>query len=303
MKHFTCSLLSALAIIHQYQCNAQAPVHVSATDDDEQPNATTTTTTPDCNQDITITTDSDGSMQSMIRVLPFFLLAIIFFCCSWWCGVFSFTRQEEQNSQNSTTSNEERRAHLESLLIVEKVTKLPSIKQLKLSLLEMAEEGTAVTECGDCGNDSDTTHSAVSVSLGEERTIQKTKDIITHGETMIPYSRNMNSQLLIHDLDSHQVSTKGNEASDSKRLVHLSSGESHGTVCKDESAYCKDINRKPSSCDICLGDYEIGDEICISPNKECIHRFHKDCCLDWLMKSTKCPECRREYLPNSCSRV
>jgi hypothetical protein len=33
------------------------------------------------------------------------------------------------------------------------------------------------------------------------------------------------------------------------------------------------------------------------------YHFHKDCCLDWLMKSTKCPECRREYVPNDCSKI
>lgn len=49
-------------------------------------------------------------------------------------------------------------------------------------------------------------------------------------------------------------------------------------------------------CDICLTDYEVGDQVCFSPNDDCIHAFHKDCILDWTMRNPNCPVCRRNYI-------
>jgi len=50
------------------------------------------------------------------------------------------------------------------------------------------------------------------------------------------------------------------------------------------------------SCDICLCNYELGEEICLSPNKECWHVFHKECIIDWLTTRPNCPICRRIYV-------
>jgi hypothetical protein len=43
-------------------------------------------------------------------------------------------------------------------------------------------------------------------------------------------------------------------------------------------------------------DYQVGEQVCWSPNDECVHCFHKDCMLDWLLQNPKCPVCRRNYL-------
>ena len=54
----------------------------------------------------------------------------------------------------------------------------------------------------------------------------------------------------------------------------------------------------PNCCAICLGDYDVGDEVVWSSNQECPHAFHKDCVLDWLIKmqpETPCPCCRQEF--------
>jgi hypothetical protein len=55
-------------------------------------------------------------------------------------------------------------------------------------------------------------------------------------------------------------------------------------------------HENPSSCDVCLTEYEIGEEVCRSPNEDCHHVFHKECIVDWLMTRPTCPCCRRYYL-------
>jgi len=50
------------------------------------------------------------------------------------------------------------------------------------------------------------------------------------------------------------------------------------------------------SCSICLGDFEIGEEVGCSHNGECTHVFHKECIVDWLLIRNQCPVCRRDFM-------
>jgi len=52
----------------------------------------------------------------------------------------------------------------------------------------------------------------------------------------------------------------------------------------------------PTTCDICLMDYEVGEDVAWSRNDQCIHAFHKECITDWLLRNPKCPLCRNEYI-------
>ena len=54
----------------------------------------------------------------------------------------------------------------------------------------------------------------------------------------------------------------------------------------------------PNCCAICLSDYRVGDVVTWSSNPKCIHAFHRDCVVDWLIKmqpETPCPCCRQEF--------
>jgi len=51
-----------------------------------------------------------------------------------------------------------------------------------------------------------------------------------------------------------------------------------------------------NSCDICLSNYVVNEEVCLSRNKECRHTFHKICMVDWLMKTPNCPICKKFFL-------
>lgn len=50
------------------------------------------------------------------------------------------------------------------------------------------------------------------------------------------------------------------------------------------------------TCPICLCEYENGESICWSHNKQCAHHFHAQCGIAWLAKHTECPICRANYL-------
>ena len=50
------------------------------------------------------------------------------------------------------------------------------------------------------------------------------------------------------------------------------------------------------TCEICLDDVVIGEELARSPNKNCIHEFHTNCIQQALHRQSTCPCCRREYL-------
>jgi hypothetical protein len=41
-------------------------------------------------------------------------------------------------------------------------------------------------------------------------------------------------------------------------------------------------------CSVCLGEYELGQELRTLP---CAHHFHQPCLDEWLTKSTSCPLC------------
>jgi len=51
-----------------------------------------------------------------------------------------------------------------------------------------------------------------------------------------------------------------------------------------------------TSCDICILDFEVGDEVAWSPNLDCSHAFHKDCILNWIVRKPTCPNCRQDYI-------
>jgi len=54
----------------------------------------------------------------------------------------------------------------------------------------------------------------------------------------------------------------------------------------------------PGECAICLSQYNVGDSVLWSRNKLCLHAFHEDCILAWLMKkqNIECPCCRRDFI-------
>lgn len=53
----------------------------------------------------------------------------------------------------------------------------------------------------------------------------------------------------------------------------------------------------PGGCAICLCPYRQGDTVTWSPQPSCLHAFHKECIIPWLVKKNepKCPCCRQDF--------
>lgn len=274
----------------------------------------------------------------IVRIIPFILLALLLLWCS--CRV-----DQQRAGTESPRARQTRRDHLESLLIVKKVTTISKKESNKLTeygrtesaSLQQAEEGTVAT-AHDCESTSvgcrsvcasattlhadrekeAATNDALYVKQGNESIDEKIPESVNDRESMsstlvVPVRPREQDETTT---DDETLAVKEGASTLPKPLASSNLNDKD----EDDSTYqssCTDISlitsaeestanmttertsEQPVSCDICLMDYEVGDEICWSPNKECIHAFHKDCILDWLLRNSKCPECRREYLPET----
>mmetsp|Transcript_10395 Transcript_10395/g.15963 ORF Transcript_10395/g.15963 Transcript_10395/m.15963 type:complete len:482 (+) Transcript_10395:75-1520(+) len=57
--------------------------------------------------------------------------------------------------------------------------------------------------------------------------------------------------------------------------------------------------RVPNCCAVCLGPYEVGDDVVWSENVNCLHAFHEECVTEWLLKmqdGNPCPCCRSVFV-------
>lgn len=67
------------------------------------------------------------------------------------------------------------------------------------------------------------------------------------------------------------------------------------------AASCNNYRQRaiPNQCAICLCDYTKGDNVVLSSNTSCLHAFHQECIIEWLVKmqeGTPCPCCRRPFV-------
>ena len=58
----------------------------------------------------------------------------------------------------------------------------------------------------------------------------------------------------------------------------------------------QDKEDAPFTCEICLDEVMVGDEMAGSLNKACIHEFHLECIRQALERQPTCPCCRRDYM-------
>lgn len=64
----------------------------------------------------------------------------------------------------------------------------------------------------------------------------------------------------------------------------------------DDDSTTSSCPSNPKECAICMARYKHNDEICWSRNERCVHAYHLNCMIEWLMKDDKCPMCRSNFL-------
>jgi hypothetical protein len=107
--------------------------------------------------------------------------------------------------------------------------------------------------------------------------------------------RNTN-QLSRKNEDDQQSVTKPPAKSDSSPVVAATEQLEEVMELVEDYFGITNARERGTTCDICLLDFEVDEEVAWSPNTECVHSFHKDCVLDWLIRKPSCPSCRSNYL-------
>ncbi|KAF9901227.1 hypothetical protein EC991_006398 [Linnemannia zychae] len=99
---------------------------------------------------------------------------------------------------------------------------------------------------------------------------------------------------------STSISLSLSSPSNGDKHNHHHSGHSHdhhhGSDSKDEKLPFANANAQ-TMCAICLGEYEVGDQVRTLP---CYHQYHLACIDPWLLNvASLCPICKRDLWPGS----
>ena len=65
----------------------------------------------------------------------------------------------------------------------------------------------------------------------------------------------------------------------------------------DAVSLTDDNPKNDPCCAICLEKFRNHDEISFSHDSLCPHEYHIGCIVEWLLKHSNCPYCRRCYIP------
>jgi len=188
---------------------------------------------------------------------------------------------------------EERREKVLTSIIIKKAV-LSESTDSQTSLPQNDEETGFVAD----PVDSKTSRSSKDVKEKKSRSSNDTKEHFNSSGVPQVVKENFNS-------DGVEDEQKGNILIDTIRSISLSVSEgirNLGNVPSDSSAPLVD-EYSAKSCPICLEIYTAGEEICWSHNDKCVHGFHLDCMVAWLMKSNDCPLCREPYLNSGLPAV
>lgn len=210
----------------------------------------------------------------------FFLIALLLFCCA--C-CFRRTRQPRrvQNNQSDTDtavgkSEKERRAEIESALILRRVLEHDD---------DISSTGSSKSLLSSA---TDLIVSLRRASLRPVRFSDPYQKTSSFNSTDTDQTEK-DSAYLEEGFDNDNTKSKSN--SNGLCCAPATDDGLYNGLQPQEQDYAH-----PTTCDICLLEYEAGDEVAWSPNEECVHAFHRECIVDWLIRNPKCPLCRGDYL-------
>jgi len=228
--------------------------------------------------------DSSRKGFSMFIIIKF---APLFFCCCLAVKRREVYLQdsEDEDDANSITSTdlEMQRLKLMRQLIVRKV-------------VEVTRVPITTTESDTSNVETNIPNQGIFSKLLEGMTATYTA--VLPQQTTANKSVHFSEPLTVEIIDFSSKEDPTDEEYNNKS--NNQSQSSSNSVARFQSQLFHSKNETQTCCEICLMDYEVGDEVCFSPNEECAHAFHKDCIVDWLLNKNSCPICRRNYLDVKC---
>jgi hypothetical protein len=247
-------------------------------------------------------TNDDGTGSLTNYFLFFFLFIVVCIC---YCG-----RNEEPqddpsndriagwipNSTRPTPSLEEKRQHIEDNLILKKVVAGPEPDSTRRPMLDRFAK-------------SERTFSSYAAALKlmttSKRKVTKFEPVLRHSQSL-PSSFNWKDE---NEEEDDEDESENDDDAENPTIEHNEHNHAENCSIKKHRRKCDIVVRtlartlsanqdyaQPTTCDICLLDYEVGEEVAWSTNEGCIHAFHKECIVDWLLRNPKCPLCRRDYV-------
>lgn len=104
---------------------------------------------------------------------------------------------------------------------------------------------------------------------------------------------------MISDKKCNENEEKTNHSEDSIDDIEIGEQDSN-SLSEEETGQLKlpSGDLVPNCCAVCLSEYRVGDVVTWSSNPKCVHAFHRECVVNWLVKmqpETPCPCCRQEF--------
>ena len=219
--------------------------------------------------------ENDG-LGKLFRQVLWWVFILMWFC---FCRSVSNERIDGDSDDSDQVGSSRRWRIRSSMTEREKKSRkeyvLETLITKKFTLREYQKESSQNSQSQRCGNKADnlTDDDETSKSPYIDSSCDKQKDSYDNpGES--------------------EESMKVDKPQKKKSILELSINSISSLFEQNDSSNDHETN----CCSICLGDYEEGDDICLSPNAQCKHAFHKDCMVQWLMKHNRCPICRNNYL-------
>lgn len=223
------------------------------------------------------------------------------------CSLCHRRNYEENNIEsNIEQSDDERAQNIRQKIIRKTVKFFPSFLEMKVQ--EEACDDTADVEAQHAKEEKDTQLSSTETEddQSEENHTNVDKNHETKGTaTDSDENKNLpsNNKGIHNHVEYKMMKRKGSilirqsSYQKKKNQSFQSSIKNNSTDnVTDTSIFHEHEHPEISTCSICLQNYEVGDDICWSPNETCKHAFHTECLSSWLMKHDNCPLCREDYL-------
>lgn len=182
-----------------------------------------------------------------------------------------------QSTDHSTTTTS---SDLENQIPSPEQPQPPPQSQLQQALDDTNE--SSHNDIDLCNSSSRVFHSFVSALVKSNKSVAFSSSTEHNHDIHDTHNHNPNNDKSIHNTHKSKPTTR-RKSNTVARRISLSL-QTFGT------------ESEPVGCNICLMEFQVGEHVAWSNNPDCIHGYHMECIVDWLLVKNECPICRRDYL-------